>query len=81
MNRLKFMGYFCGTDRSPHYDVQNAKALFPCVDSFLRYRHGCLLAQPDLTGDRAVALKAIKDETIELDKSFRDKHKTQKAAH
>ena len=39
------------------------------------------VAQPDLTGDRAVALKAIKDETIELDKSFRDKHKTQKAAH
>jgi hypothetical protein len=32
------------------------------------------LAQPDLTGDRAVALKAIKDETIELDKALDDKH-------
>ena len=54
---------------------------------FYHYREGCksltliCVAQPDLTGDRAVALKVIKNETIELDKSFRDKHKTQKAAH
>ena len=39
------------------------------------------LAQPDLTGDRAVALKVIKDETIELDKAFATNTKTQKAAH
>ncbi len=39
------------------------------------------IAQPDLTGDRAVALKAIKDVTIELNKAFATNTKCQKAAH